>query len=96
MKLPLFLRRKADGDLVFPFAGKMWRCIDDDGRIIFKAETPGAKLPDISWLRANAQLFLEKRNADNMAIQQAREKVVGAIILLTAVLLPILVVHIFF
>lgn len=94
MKRPLFLQRKADGDLVFPFAGKTWRCRDVDGVSTFSTEDDIGEMPHMSWLKASALMFLEKREHDNMQIQRAREKVVGLIILVIAVLTPILVAYI--
>jgi len=79
MKLPLFLQRQQSGDLTFIFNGRMWFCRDVNGHTYFCFEHE-EEIPHISWLIASAQLFLEKREADNLKIRNARHLAIGAFI----------------
>jgi hypothetical protein len=85
MRLPYILRRYETGDLLFPYGGHTWRVIVVDGLCTFTCDEKVDPMPDVSWLRASAMLYIQKREYDNLQIENHRKGLLGLCIIILVV-----------
>lgn len=93
MKIPYIFRRLESGVLSFPLHGKTYRYFPESKNF---RDCCGKLVTDrdlLSWLRASAKLFMDRRDFDNLQIMNHRKGAVGLCVIILAMVTLLLVVY---